>query len=207
LAEIESGHASLIEEARDRGLGAVPLRCQRLHAQKNPIRISAVDRFVLGQLWREYDFHVAQIRTVDRALDQFAESAPIPEGQAREVLYSIPGVGSVTVEAFISEVGDVRRFGSQKKVTAYAGLTPGQRESAGKVRELNITHRGSGLLRWALNQASWQLVRRDLRWRTIFEGIAKRRGKKKAITAISRRLLCVMVSMVRRGQAYRLPAT
>jgi transposase len=171
-----------------------------------PADVSAADRFVLKQLWKEYDFHLEQSEAIEREIRQFAASAPIPEAQARQLLHTIPGVGEVTVEAFLSEVGDVRRFGSQKKVAAYAGLSPGQRESAGKVQELNITHRGSRLLRWALNQASWQLVRRDLRWRTIFEGLAKRRGKKKAITAISRRLLCVMVSLVQRGQEYRLTA-
>ncbi len=168
--------------------------------------VSTADQFVLTQLWAEYDFYLEQIEGIEQAIRALAASAPIAEAQAREVLHTIPGVGVVTVEAFISEVGDVRRFGSQKQVAAYAGLSPGQRESAGKVKELNITHRGSRLLRWALNQAAWQLVRRDLHWRTIFEGIAKRRGRKKAITAISRRLLCVMVSMVQRGQAYRLSA-
>lgn len=168
-----------------------------------PVKVSAADRFVLNQLWREYDFHIQQIDEVEKALRTFAESASIPEAQARELLHTIPGVGVVTVEAFLSEVGDVRRFRSQKRVAAYAGLAPGQRESAGKTQELNITHRGSRLLRWALNQASWQLVRRDLRWRTIFEGIAKRRGRKKAITAVSRRLLCVMASLVLNGQRYR----
>lgn len=175
-------------------------------SQRIPSVVSSSDRFVLTQLWAEYDFFLGQIEEADRTIGDLASSAPIAEAQARAVLRTIPGVGVVTVEAFLSEVGDVRRFGSQKQVTAYAGLAPGQRESAGKVKELNITHRGSRLLRWALNQASWQLVRRDLRWRMTFEGIAKRRGKKKAITAISRRLLCLMVSMVQRGQAYRLTA-
>ncbi len=169
-----------------------------------PTCLSAADRIVLRQLWKEHDFHLEQTDAIEKDIRKLAASAPIPEAQARKLLHTIPGVGEVTVEAFISEVGDVRRFGSQKKVAAYAGLSPGQRESAGKVKELNITHRGSRLLRWALNQASWQLVRRDLRWRAIFEGLAKRRGKKKAITAISRRLLCVMVSMVQSGQKYRL---
>ena len=174
------------------------------HERKRiPAKISPADRFVLNQLWREIDFNLEQIEEVDKALRAFAEKAPTPEAQARDILHAIPGVGVVTVEAFLSEVGDVRRFRSQKRVVAYAGLAPGQRESAGKTREMNITHRGSKLLRWALNQASWQLVRRDLHWRRIFEGIAKRRGKKKAIVAVSRRLLCMMVSMVQSGQAYR----
>ncbi len=173
-------------------------------AQKRiPVTVSAADQFVLQQLWREYDFHLQQIEEVEKTLRAFGASAPVAEAQARELLHTIPGVGAVTVEAFLSEVGEVRRFRSQKRVAAYAGLAPGQRESAGKTKELNITHRGSKLLRWALNQASWQLVRRDLRWRRIFEGLAKRRGRKRAITAISRRLLCVMVSMVGSGQRYR----
>lgn len=97
---------------------------------------------------------------------------------------------------------------------AYAGLAPGQRESAGKRKELGITHQGSGMLRRALNQASWQLVRRDLKWRRIFEDLAKQRGKTecdqggsmKAITAVSRRLLCVMTSVVTNGRPYSVTA-
>jgi transposase len=122
------------------------------------------------------------------------------------LLQTIPGVGFITTEVFLSEIADLRRFRSQKKVVAYAGLAPGQRESAGKRKDLGITHAGSGMLRWALNQASWQLVRRDLKWRRIFEDLAKRRGKKKAITAISRRLLCVMTAVVTSGRPYCLAA-
>jgi transposase len=167
------------------------------------LNLQAADRFAFDQMWREYDLYFEQLNEVDKALRTFAETAPTTEAQAREVLRTIPGVGPVTTEVFLSEVADVRRFGSQKKVVAYAGLAPGQRESAGKRRDLNITHCGSGMLRWALNQASWQLVRRDLKWRRIFENLTRRRGKKRAITAISRRLLCVMASMVMNGQRYR----
>ncbi|SRR6266404_161475 len=171
-----------------------------------PACLSTSDRFAMVQLWEEYDLYLRQTDEVEQAIRRLAATAPIAEAQARTLLHTIPGVGEVTVEAFISEVGDVRRFGSQKKVAAYAGLSPGQRESAGKVKELNITHRGSRLLRWALTQAAWQLVRRDLRWRTIFEGMARRRGKKKAIIAIARRLLCMMVSIVQQGRQYHLTA-
>ena len=179
-------------------------QCARAQKRHLPACLSDADRFVVEQLWQEYDFCEAQREAVEQAIRKLAAEAPVAEAQARKLLHTIPGVGEVTVEAFLSEIGDVRRFGSQKKVTAYAGLSPGQRESAGKIRELGITHRGSRLLRWALNQASWQLVRRDLHWRPIFEGLAKRCGKKKAIVAISRRLLCVMMSMVMSGTPYRL---
>ena len=166
------------------------------------IKLSSADRFVLDQLWIEFDHHRAQLDDIEKAVGRFAESAPIAEVQARQLLRTIPGVGFITTEIFLSEIADVRRFHSQKKVAAYAGLAPGQRESAGKRKELGITHAGPGMLRWVLNQASWQLVRYDLKWRRIFEDLAKRRGKKKAITAISRRLLCVMTAVVTSGRPY-----
>ncbi|MBK8913338.1 MAG: transposase [Phycisphaerales bacterium] len=60
-----------------------------------------------------------------------------------------------------------------------------------------------------LHQAAWQLVRRSSPWRLTFERLALRRGKKKAITAIARRLLCLMLAVIRSGRPYqeRPPAT
>lgn len=165
--------------------------------------MSNAERLALQQLWQQSDLYREQITQMDEALAGFAESAPPAEAVARQVLRSIPGVGPITSEAFLCEIGDVRRFSSQKKLAAYAGVAPGQRESAGKKKELGITHRGSKLLRWTLNQAAWQLQRRDLHWKKIFEAIAKRRGRKRAITALSRRLLCVMAALVTQNQTYR----
>lgn len=170
------------------------------------IVLSAADRFAVDQLWRELDLFDEQHIEMNRALRRFAEQATPAEAQARKALRSIPGVGEITTEVYLAEVADVRRFRSQKRVVAYAGLAPGLRESAGKRRDLGITHTGSRLLRWSLCQAAWQLVRRDVRWREIFEKLAKRRGRKKAITAVARRLLCVMTSIVISGQDYRLTA-
>jgi transposase len=112
-------------------------------------------------------------------------------------------VGTVTVDVVVSELGDVRRFRSAKQVCAYAGLAPGQRESAGRSKQLGITKEGSALLRWVLIEAAWQLVYRTRRWGAVFETLARRTGKKKAIVAVARRLLCVMVSLLRSGRAYQ----
>jgi len=65
-------------------------------------------------------------------------------------LESMPCVGLVTIEVVLAEAGDIRRFGSQRKATAYAGLAPGIRESAGKAKQLGITKQGSQLLRTTL---------------------------------------------------------
>jgi transposase len=160
------------------------------------------DRFAIDQLLTEWRLYTEQLRQADQALAEFAKSAPTREAEARELLGTIPYVGPVTIDVVISELGDVRRFRSQKKVCAYAGLAPGQRESAGRTRELSITKEGSGVLRWVLVQAAWRLVYRTARWRALFEKITNRRGKKKAIVAMARRLLCMMASMLQNGQRY-----
>jgi transposase len=164
------------------------------------------DRFALEELWMELDFHQERMAAVQKQIQDFAKDAPQRESEARRLLDSIPGVGPVTIEAFIAEVGDVRRFGSQKKVAAYVGLAPGSRESAGKRHDLRITKCGSGLLRWTLGQAAWRLVSKSARWQRIHEQIAKRRGKKKAIVAVTRRLLCMMVAILTTGRPYHAAA-
>jgi transposase len=170
------------------------------------LRLRPADRFVVKQLLSSWRHHEEQLQAVDQALKAFAKKASAQEKEAREVLRSIPGVGPVTVDVVVSEIGDVRRFRSAKQVAAYAGLAPGQRESAGKRKGLSIDKKGSPLLRWALVEAAWRLVRLSRYWCGVFEGLKQRSGKKKAIVAIARRLLGVMVALLRSGQRYRSAA-
>jgi len=170
------------------------------------VKVSAEDRFVICQSVAEWKFLQEQIKQIDKKLKEFAASAPPAEAEARELLDTIPGVGAVTIDVVISELGNVQRFRSQKKASAYAGLNPGSRESDGKRHELKITKEGSPLLRWVLVESAWRLVRQTKRWQSIFEALAKRRGKKRAIVAVARRLLTVMVGMLQRGERYRMAA-
>jgi transposase len=171
------------------------------------VRVSASDRFVLDQLTAEWKTLVGQMAALTKHLRAFARTAPPAEAEARAVMHSIPYVGPVTVDAVVSELGDVNRFRSQKRVAAYAGLAPGQRESAGRRRELGITKEGSPLLRWAMIQTAWRLVQRTQRWRTVFEALTKRRGAKRAITAVARRVLCMIVALMKSGRRYQAAVT
>ncbi len=170
------------------------------------VELSDADRFVLDEMLENWDFQCRQRKKLEKQLAEFAKAAPAAEREARQILDSIPGVGKVTIEAVVSEVGNVRRFKSNKRLCAYAGLVPGQRESGGKCKDLGITKAGSPLLRWALVEGAWRLVRLTARWRSVFESLRKRKGKKRAIVAVARRLLCVMAAMLRSGQTYRMAA-
>lgn len=168
------------------------------------IKIGPSDRFVLDQLHADWKFLDGQIVDLTKRLKEFAAAAPPHEAEARAKLATIHGVGPVTTDVVVSELGDVSRFKSSKAVTAYAGLCPRVRQSAGKGKDLGITKEGSPLLRWALVEASWRVVRQSMAWQRIYERIKKRAGGKKAIVAVARRLLCVIYAMLRDGTNYNL---
>jgi transposase len=168
------------------------------------LKLSASDRFVVEQLLESWRRFRSQLRARNARLAEFAQSAPEAEREARQVLETIPCVGPVTVDVVLSELGDVRRFRSQKQAAAYAGLAPGIRQSAGRSKQLGITKEGSGLLRWVLIETAWRVVGKTRRWGLVYEKLRARIGGKKAIVAVARRLLGVMVALLRSGRRYSL---
>lgn len=164
--------------------------------------LPAADRFCVDQLLAQWKGDLQQLRKVNAQLKTFAEEGSEKEQADRELIQSIPGVGTVTCDVLLAELAGWERFSSLKKVSAYAGLVPGQRESAGKRKALPIEKTGSPLLRWVLVQSAWQLVRRSARWRMVYEKLKSRIGGKKAIIAISRRLLGLCYSLLKSRKPY-----
>lgn len=169
------------------------------------VALRDADRFVLDQLHAQWQYVEGQLKELGARLKAFAAQAPAKEAEARAKLATIPGVGPVTVDVVVSELGDVTRFHSSKAVCMYAGLAPAVRQTGGKKsKDLPITKTGSPLLRWALVEAAWRVIRQSAAWRRVYEGIRKRAGGKKAIVAVARRLLVVMTAMLRDGTNYDL---
>jgi transposase len=177
-------------------------QCGKTYIKKVPL--SDVDRFVVRQLWSEYEEHEARLLAVAKKIKLFTAKAPRREAEARQIIKTAPGVGFVTAEVILSELGDVSRFRNAKAVCAYAGLVPVVRQSGGKKsHDLQITKEGSGLLRWALVESAWRLVNSSPKWRGLFSRLKKRSGNKRAIVAIARKLLCVLYAMLRTSTPYR----
>jgi transposase len=172
------------------------------------VALSDADRFVVGQLWADHEHYAKQLDELGSMLKEFAKKAPHREKEARAVLKTVPGVGAVTIEVVLSELGDITRFRNAKTVCAYAGLAPIVRQSGGKkAKDLAISKEGSGLLRWVLVEASWRMVHTSPKWRRVFERISKRAGGKRAIVAVARKLLCVVYAMLRTMTPYRILTT
>jgi len=144
-------------------------------------------RLVLGSQLRELDFVQREIDVVQKAVEALAEEQPYRA--AVENMTRVPGVGVLTALTFLVELGDVRRFDNRRQVGSYLGLVPASYESGeASDRKGHITRLGPPRVRKVLNQAAWQLVRLDARWREGYQAIAARGGPKNAIVAVMRKL-------------------
>ena len=141
--------------------------------------------------------------------DIAALSAPIEEqispfAKAVELLCTIPGVQQRTAEVIIAETGgDMRAFPSAKHLASWAGVCPGQRESAGK-RKSGKTRKGSPWLRATLIESARAAARtKETYLSERYRQLARRRGDKKAIIAIAHEILTATWHMLSTGELYR----
>ena len=124
-----------------------------------------------------------------------------------KVLTALPGVGQFTALVMLAEIGDITRFAERPQAGAsWAGLTPTVRGSDLTVRHGHISKQGSAWLRWVLNQAA-QTAKRSPEFSATYAAIAKRRGKKIATIAISRKLLTRAYHLLAAAQAAQAPGT
>jgi transposase len=164
------------------------------------------EQWLLDDLWEDLGQVRKRLNKIDERLVLFASKASVKEREARAVLATMPGLGTVTIDVILAELGDWERFRCADATVSFAGLDPGVRESDGKGHNLKLTKAGSPLLRWILIQLAHRMKRTTTRWAQIFERLNKRIGKKKATCAIARRLMLVIYAMLRDGKAYQMAA-
>ena len=120
-----------------------------------------------------------------------------------KLLKTIPGVGMLSAMEVLTELQDVSRFSTGDQLAAYLGLTPSQYSSGQMVRMGRITHMGNHRLRTRMVECSWILIKKDSELHKTYEAIKKRRGGKRAIIAISRKLVIRIRRILLDGTIYR----
>jgi transposase len=105
-----------------------------------------------------------------------------------EKLTAICGIGKLTALEIVLGVADVRAFRNSDAFASGTGLCPGERSTGEKRRPGSITRHGPARLRAVLIQCAWSQVTHDDEARARYEELKKRRGKKRAIVAMARRL-------------------
>lgn len=171
----------------------------------------ALEEAVVGKLTPTLRFVVQQqlqhIRALDEQIatcDAQVEAVLAPFAAALARLQTIPGVGKRTAQVLLAELGpDMTRFPTHRHVAAWAGMSPGNRQSGGK-RLPARTRKGSPWLRAALGEAAWAASKsKDTYLASQFRRLAGRRGRKRAIVAVGHSLLVIAYHLLQREVAYQ----
>jgi hypothetical protein len=155
---------------------------------------------MLARLLRKLDTLDSEVADFDMRLQaQMAEHTDLIHR-----LCTIPGIETVTAQVLVAELGtDMTQFPTSAHAASWAGLCPGNAESAGK-RFSGKTRKGDRYLRRILVQSAWAAARtRDCFFAALFFRIAQRRGMKKAAVAVAHRLLRVVYLLIAGGGTYR----
>jgi transposase len=162
-------------------------------------RVKPHHRFLIAE-------HLSQIEYLEEAIQRIstevAERLRPFEPQVKQ-LDSIPGISRQTAEVLLAEMGwDMSRFPTDKNLASWAGMCPGNNESAGKRRN-GKTRKGSRWLRHALIEAAHGAARTKNKYlKTQYHRVAAHRGKKKALVAVGHSILIISYHLLTRGQEY-----
>jgi len=148
--------------------------------------------------------HIAFLDQAITRLNERVAVAAAPYAAAVARLQTIPGVDRAGAETIVAEIGvDMSRFPSAGHLASWAGICPGNNESAGK-RKTGKTRKGDRWLKPLLVECGWGAgrVRRSY-LAAQYTRLARRRGKKKAALAVGHSILVAAYHVLRDGGDYR----
>lgn len=200
MAQGESDPVKLAELARGK---LKEKKAQLIRALNG--RLTATQRFVIGELLVQLDQLEAAEDRVKRQIRQHLESDDHPQlARARELLDSIPGIGPQVAEVVIAEIGVKMQevFPTDGHLASWAGMCPGNKQTGGK-RLSGRTRKGNTYLRSALVQAAWAAIKKkDCYLNAQYSRLAGRLGRKKALIAVAHSLLLIIYHVLDSGRSY-----
>lgn len=150
--------------------------------------------------------HIEFLNSQINDLNEKIHQRMLPFEEALELVDTIPGVGRRTAEEVLAEIGtDMSRWPTAAHLVSWAGLAPGDNESAGK-RKSTRTRKGNKHIRAALVESSRTIARlKGTYLCTKYNNIVSRRGKKKAAVAVAREIMVSIYYILKNQQSYAEP--
>ena len=176
-------------------------------------KLPALRQALAGRFRPHHAFLVSQLLAhvdyLDEAIAMVSEEVEgrlVPFGAQLTQLDTIPGINRRTAEVLIAEIGvDMSMFPSDRHLASWAGLYPGNNESAGKHKS-GTTRKGSRWLRMGLIEAAAAAVRtKDSALRARYQRVMRHRGHKKAVVAVAHAMLRAVYHLLAEGTTYREP--
>lgn len=174
-------------------------------------RLTDHHRILLQLHLAQWDAADAGIQHIDREvdgrierMDAAAKDGQVPFRALILLLCSIPGVSVLSATTILAEIGrDMSRFPTAGHLVAWAGLCPGQNESAGK-RKSSRLRKGAPWLKTMLVQCAWAAKRqKNSYYAAQFQRLKSRRGPQKAICAVAASMLTAIYHMLNNGTVHQ----
>jgi transposase len=174
-------------------------------------RLTDHHRYLLKLHLQQWDSLDATIRDLDQEveariarMDKEVKAGEAPFRDLIGLLCTIPGVSTLSATTILSEIGrDMSRFPTAGHLVAWAGLCPGQNESAGKRKPARL-RKGAPWLKTMLVQCAWAAKRKkDSYYKAQFFRLQSRRGPQKAICAVAASILTAIYHILKDGTEHR----
>jgi transposase len=155
---------------------------------------------LLNVMIQEIEYLESLIHTVEQQIGNTLKSYEAEVSR----LKTIPGIASAGVATLVAEIGvDMNQFHSEKHLASWAGLAPGNNESAGKKKSVKINP-GNTYLKPMLVQCAWTAVKyKETFYNALFQRLRLRLGAKKAIIAVARKILTTAYFVLLNNTDYR----
>lgn len=187
--------ARMAQSARGKLRLKIPQLEQALGGEVGPHQ-----RFLIAQQLAHIDFLDDAVEHVNTEIEE--RMRPYEEDLDR--LDTIPGVGRKAAEEIIAQIGvDMSRFPTHRHLASWAGMCPGNNESAGKQKS-GKTRKGNGALRAILTEVAQAAARtRGTYLAAQYHRLTPRRGKKKATVAVGHSILVIAYHLLRERSHYQ----
>ena len=159
--------------------------------------LTGLDKMILDDLLEGYQEAHTHIKKSDGWVEELYQEM---EEAAR--IDTIPGFGKTLAVLVAVEIADVERFSSPAHLHAYAGVIPSTYASGEKSYHGRITKQGSRWLRWAVVEAVYPAIVKDLGLRALHSRLVRRKGANTAKVAVARRLLTIIYRILTEKREY-----
>lgn len=173
-------------------------------------KIPQLEKALVGRLGQHQRFmishqlaHIDELEALIAELDEEVKKRVRPFEEEIERIDAISGIGRRTAEVIVAEVGtDMSRFPTHRHLAAWAGMAPGNNESAGK-RKSGKTRKGDPWLRSVLTEAAQAAGRtKETYLSAQYHRLARRRGKKRAAIAVGHSILIIVYHLLKDKTTY-----
>lgn len=174
-------------------------------------KITSLKEALLGNFKEHHKFmiktsldHIKSLEKLIKGIDKEIDKLLEKYSQEYELLQTIPGVKKIGAASIIAEIGtNMDKFSTEEHISSWAGMSPGNNESAGKKKHAAITH-GNKSLKSMLTECAWAATKsKDTYLKAKYHSMVGRKGKKRSLITIAHKILVICYYILKYKEPYK----